>query len=226
MKSTPYTLIFGLTADPIHKGHEQVILNSFSFAKTQNIKIKEFLLVPTYHPNLIANKQQPRTAFHHRFKMCELVTKKLENQFNYPVYVTDIEQKLFNTNQQKSYSYDTLNAIKAKHKLFVLSADHFTGRWPKFRKWYKWQKLLKENGLLIHQRPGHSINMRFIAQLKTINPTIFVVSQLPQIKISSTQLRSDLRKNSSLVALDLLKLIDESVLEYINNKHIYPEAKP
>ncbi len=222
MSKTQYTLVFGLTADPIHKGHEQVILNSFIFADQHKLSIKKFLLVPTYQPNLIANKQQPTTSFEHRFRMCELVATEVRNKFNYPVYTIDIEKKLFEKTNQKSYSYDTLHGIEAKHKLFVLSADHFAGRWPKFRKWHNWQQLVKENGLLIHQRPGHGINANFIRQLKDINPAVYVVTGLPSFDVSSTQLRAELSKDTALCGDDG---VSHSVLKYIENQNIYSHQK-
>lgn len=212
-----YTLTFGLTADPIHKGHEQVIINSFEYANTQGLEIDQFLLIPTHQPNLIANKKQPRTAFVHRHKMCELAASSIRNNFNFNVYVTDIEKYLFSRNGHISYSYDTLKALDKPHMLFVLSADHFAGRWPKFRKWYKWQELVKENGLLIHQRPGHGINLSFIKTLQEINEEVFVVKNLPQVKISSTEIRKKLNAGRTISP----DHISTPVAQYINNNQLY-----
>lgn len=219
MSKKKHTLLFGLTADPIHKGHEQVILNSFKYAQKQNINIEQFLLVPTYQPNLIVDKKQPQTAFKHRFNMCELVAESIRKGFNFPIYITDIEKQLFDLNGVKSYSYDTLRATEVKHKLFVLSADHFAGRWPKFRKWHKWQELVKENGLLIHQRPGHGINSNFIKQLKEMNSDVFVVKDMPQIDISSTQLRAQLKSKQPVEQNKL----SNNVYSYINKHYLYSE---
>ncbi len=213
---TAYTLVFGLTADPIHKGHKQVIINSFAYARMHGIEINKFLLVPTYQPNLIAGKQQPRTAYQHRYRMCELVTNEMIKYFNYPVEVSDIEKQLYLKSNKKSYSYDTLKAISDHNKLFVLSADHFAGRWPKFRKWHRWQTLVKENGLLIHQRPGHGINATFIQQLKTINPAIHLVKNLPAVDVSSTQIRQTINTNAKQN-----QLIDEAVYQYIKQYGMY-----
>jgi len=217
MTNKSYTLIFGLTADPIHKGHEQVILNSFAYAKQQAISIERFMLIPSYAPNLIADKLQPKTAFEHRYMMCQMTSENIINKFNYPVYVSDIEKQLFYQNQQKSYSYKTLHAIKDRHKLFVLSADHFAGRWPKFRKWFHWQDLVKENGLLIHQRPGHGINLSFIEQLKQINPNVYVVTGLPSIEVSSTQIRTKLSMQQPISS----KFIATSIRNYCVDNGLY-----
>ncbi len=217
MEEPVHTLVFGLTADPIHKGHEQVIINSFNYAKNQGIGIKAFLLVPTYQPNLIAGKQQPRTPFKHRLKMCELIAEEMKKQFNYPVYITDIEKTLYDLNKKKSYSHDTLKAIEEKNKLFVLSADHFAGRWPKFRKWHRWQDLVKANGLLIHQRPGHGINARFIEQLRGINPAVFVVKGLPSVDVSSTQIRNYVLTQSA----EYHPLVSPVIHTFIQRHHLY-----
>ncbi len=217
MSNIAYTLVFGLTADPIHKGHQQVILNSFTYAINNDLAINKFIMVPTYLPNLIANKLQPRTAFKHRYKMCQLLANEVINKFNYPVYVTDIEKQLFIKNKDISYSYETLAAIEGQHKLFVLSADHFAGRWPKFRKWHQWQQIVKDNGLLIHQRPGHGINLSFIQGLRKTSKHIYVVEGLPSIEVSSTEIRTKLNLNKSLKD----GLISEEIKNYCSANNLY-----
>ncbi|TDR17501.1 nicotinate-nicotinamide nucleotide adenylyltransferase [Marinicella litoralis] len=215
-----HTLVFGLTADPIHQGHKQVILNSFTFAKQQNLSLEKFLLVPTYQPNLIADKQRPRTAFNHRLEMCELVANEIIKRYKYPVYVSDIEKQLFLKFNNKSFSFETLQAISAPHKLFVLSADHFAGRWPKFRKWLNWKQLVEANGLMIHQRPGHGINHGFINRLRDINSDVFVVKDLPTIEISSTLLRAELIKHEKPDD----SYLSERVFKYIQKHSIYAKS--
>lgn len=216
-----YTLVFGLTADPIHKGHEQVIHNSYSFAKLNGIEIAEFLLLPTYQPNLIAQKKEPRTAFKHRFAMCEIVAEEMNRQFGYQVHVNGIEKQLFEQTGRKSYSFDTLKALDRPNQLFVLSADHFTGRWPKFRKWYCWQDLITQNGLLVHPRPGHRINQSFIEQLQTENPDIFTVEGFASVEVSSTLIRHQLANNVS----PSHEHINKAILGYIEENNLYQPLK-
>lgn len=190
MTDNSFHLIFGITADPPHKGHEQVILNSYEFMRNSGLKVEQFDLIPTFDPNLIAGKRQPTADFEQRMSMCQLIAEDLNKIHGFNVQVNDIERFLALATHKKSYSYETLKAIKHPNKLFVLSADHFAGRWPKFRKWHEWRNLVKENGLLIHQRPGHKINQSFINQLKAINPNIFVANGYPAVDVSSTFLRS------------------------------------
>jgi nicotinate (nicotinamide) nucleotide adenylyltransferase len=212
-----FTLVFGLTADPPHRGHEQVIRNSFSWAQAQSLSIDRFVLVPTYQPNLIADKQQPRTPFKHRMQMCQLLARELAMALNSSIEVSDIERLLHQASGQKSYSFETLKHIQAEHRLFVLSADHFGGRWPKFRKWHQWQQLVKDNGLLIHQRPGHTINHSFIRQLRDLNPHVYVVTGLPSVEVSSTHLRHILFQRKEPHDA----LLNPIIFNYLKKHHLY-----
>ena len=220
MAETAYTLVFGLTADPIHKGHQQVILNSFAYAEKNQLKIKEFILVPTYQPNLIAGKSQPRTPFKHRLAMCQVLAQELQQQRQLPITTSAIEAQLFKQHPDqnyKSYSYDTLKALAYEDVLFVLSADHFAGRWPKFRKWHQWQSLVQTFGLMIHQRPGHRINTAFVNQLQSLNQRVYVVTDLPDFATSSTHIRNNLKNLPVQVQKDL----PTGVWRYINKHHLY-----
>ncbi|WP_154223376.1 nicotinate-nicotinamide nucleotide adenylyltransferase [Marinicella rhabdoformis] len=198
MTDSSFYLVFGLTADPPHKGHEQVIVNSHVFMQHAGLKVKQFDLIPTFNPNLIAGKHQPTADFEQRMTMCQLIADDLNKIHGFNVQVNDIERFLALATHKKSYSYETLKAINHPNKLFVLSADHFAGRWPKFRKWHEWQNLVKENGLLIHQRPRNKINQSFINQLKATNPNIFVAKGYPVVDVSSTLIRNALKRKDDI----------------------------
>ena len=219
MASKTYSIIFGLTADPIHKGHEQAIISGVDYCRDQEIEIEQFLLVPVYQPNLIADKKAPEQ----RFKMCDLVAQRLSRQLDCIIEVSSIEKQLVESTAEKNYSFKTVKRLvdevpvsagMAKW-LFMVSADHFCGRWPKFRQWYKWQELLQLCGLLINQRPGNSVNQSFIRQLKSINDTIFVVERDAVVAVSSSALRS----NPAL--LNNTKLVAEDIVEYIQQQSLY-----
>ncbi len=212
-----FYLIFGLTADPPHKGHEQVIINSHEFMHKAGFEVSQFDLVPTFEPNLIAGKRQPVADFEQRMAMCQIIADDLNQNKKYNVRVNEIERFLAFATHQKSYSYQTLKAIDHPNKLFVLSADHFAGRWPKFRKWHKWQALIKENGLLIHQRPGHRINNSFIQQLQSTNTHVYIVKDFPEVAVSSTFIR----KNFSQSMRGNQQILSQNVIDFIAQHEIY-----
>lgn len=205
-------LIFGLTADPPHLGHEQVIINSYHFMRSAQQAIAQFDLVPSYHAHLIAGKKGPQASFQQRMLMCQIIARRLIQQHGFNIHVSAVEKELHHQNGGQNYTIDTLDAIESNHKFFVLSADHFAGRWPKFRKWYQWKNLVKNNGLLIHQRPGHRINKRFIDQLKQLNKNIHIVIGHKDVAISSTQLRQDFKSQQHHVSDDIRAYIEQEKL--------------
>jgi len=192
-----FTVVFGLTADPIHLGHEQAIINGIGYCRKFDLEIKQFLLMPVYHPNLIVGKNGPVAGFKQRFDMCNIVANRLSEKLNCLIMTSDKEKQCAEISGEKNYSFNTIeffakqqnNLQERNNLLFMVSADHFQGRWPKFRKWHKWKELLNHTGLLINQRPGHKINLKFIQKLKRINPEIYIVESEKSVDISSSAIR-------------------------------------
>jgi len=189
-KDSSITWVYGLTADPIHRGHEQVIKNTLSKARGLGLKTARVILVPTYRPNLIGDKSAPTASFEQRLDMCQMVAKELSRELNTDITVSDIEEKIHT--DQPSYTYDTLTALSQNHTnlILIISSDHAHGHAPKFRQWHRWQDLINDFGLMIHERPGQPINDCFIEHLKEHNPNVYVAKNQPTIDISSSRLRN------------------------------------
>ncbi len=206
-----FSIVFGLTADPIHKGHEQALINGIDFLRDRGSVISKVLLVPVYFPNLIAEKKSPVATFQQRLTMCDIVAKRLSKKCDCEITASTIEKQLFEQKEKKSYSYNTIKALNLNHCLFMVSADHFEGRWPKFRKWHKWREILSLSGLLINQRPGHNVNERFINELKTLNKNVFVVNDCRQVNTSSSSLRK-MACSSNQLSTDIKNYIHQNNL--------------
>ena len=251
MNKDKFLIIFGLTADPIHLGHEQAIINGIDYCRSNGIYIEQFLLMPVYQPNLIGNKNAPVVSYEHRFSMCEMVAERLSIQLDCVIKVSHIEKELAERTGEKNYSFNTIRALNIDassinewipafagmteeetgmteketglmdqvagmtNLLFMVSADHFGGRWPKFRKWYKWREILRYSGLLINQRSGNRINDSFIRELRQINSEVFVVQNSDVIDVSSSRIRRQLGANQAV------ELLAPDVLNYIKEHSLY-----
>jgi len=213
--SYTYTVIFGLTGDPIHKGHEQAIINGVHYLRECGFEIENFILIPVFQPNLIAGKKLPLASFDERIEMCKMVTKRLSAQLDCKMVVSEIEKQMAQNKCERSYSLNTIKQLDLPNSLFMVSADHFQGRWPKFRKWFGWQEILKYSGLLINQRPGHKINNAFIDQLKNINPEIYIVEKGTSVDTSSTNIRTNFYSS------DMVPYLSCDIIEYIKRNDLY-----
>lgn|SRR5690554_6080101 len=216
-KQTRITWVYGLTADPVHRGHEQVVNNTLSKAQKLGLKTSEFILVPTYQPNLIADKNAPIATFEQRLDMCRLVAKDLSPKLKTDITVSDIEETIHT--DKPSYTYDTLDALSKDHDnlILVISSDHAHGHAPKFRQWHRWQDLINRFGLMVHERPGHPINDCFIEHLKEHNPNVYVAKNQPTIDISSSRLRNAYAYGADVSSQHINPVVDN----YIKNFELY-----
>ena len=213
--SHAYTVIFGLTADPIHKGHEQAIINGVQYLREKGFDIENFILIPVFQPNLIAGKKSPYSDFNKRYEMCELVATKLSSQLSCNIVVSNIEKRIAEKTGENNYSLNTLKELNLQNVLFMVSADHFQGRWPKFRKWFGWQEILKFSGLLINQRPGHKINKAFIDRLNDINSEVHIVEKGTSVDTSSTVIRN------SFYHSEMGPYLSSEIIKYIKSNGLY-----
>lgn len=211
------TWVYGLTADPIHRGQEQVIKNTLMKADELNLNTAGFILIPTYQPNLIADKTAPIAAFDHRLAMCELVAGDLSRKLSTDIKTSDVEQRIHSG--QPSYTYDTLSALSHEHEnlVLIISSDHAHGHAPKFRQWHRWQDLINQFGLMIHERPGYPLNDCFISHLKEYNQHVFVSKNLTSIDISSSRLRQAYAYRAE--ASD--KYVNPAVDRFIRSQKLY-----
>jgi nicotinate (nicotinamide) nucleotide adenylyltransferase len=177
--------------------------------------IKEFVLIPVFQPNLIANKKSPKAHFNHRVDMCKIIATKLSGQLEYKIIVSEIEQQIAINTGQNNFSLNTIKHLNKKNSLFMVSADHFKGRWPKFRKWFGWKEILKHSGLLINQRPGHKINKNFIKQLREINPDVYLVESHTSVNTSSSQIRD------TFYTSNMESHLSKEVIDFINIQNLY-----
>ncbi|GAA4808938.1 putative nicotinate-nucleotide adenylyltransferase [Marinicella pacifica] len=216
-KQTDISWVYGLTADPIHRGHEQVIKNTLEKAEELGLETSSFILVPTYRPNLIADKSAPIASFEQRFDMCQLVAKDLSRELKTDITVSDIEKTI--SRDEPSYTYNTLDALSKNHDnlILIISSDHAHGHAPKFRQWHRWQDLINRFGLMVHERPGHPINDCFIEHLKEHNPYVYVTKNQPAIDISSSRLRQVYAYGAEASE----KHINPAVDSYIKNFELY-----
>ena len=213
-KQTDISWVYGLTADPIHRGHEQVIKNTLNKAEEMGLETSSFILIPTYRPNLIADKSAPIASFEQRFDMCRLVAKDLSRKLNTDITVSDIEKTIHS--DKPSYTYNTLDALAKDHDnlILIISSDHAHGHAPKFRQWHRWQDLINRFGLMVHERPGHPINDCFIEHLKEHNPNVYVTKNQPTIDISSSRLRNAYSYGADVSEAHINPAVDDYITKY------------
>ena len=216
--SKPLSLVFGLSADPVHIGHEKALSTAISYLQAQQ-RLSEVIIVPVYAPNLIAGKQGPQARYTQRLWMCQLLARQLRKQHGAEITVSRIEERNYLLDHRLSYTYDTLHSLKKTRLGLLVNADHFCGPKPKFEQWYRWQDIVSEFELLICQRPGYEINSDFISHLQDNKDGRIHVLPDTMPDVSSTLIRKTFKENPQ--DLVLKSLLNKKIHQYILKNRIY-----
>lgn len=177
--------IYGLSADPLHKGHLEII-------KYLSEHFDKVIVVPTTVRYYKKNIQM--FSFNERF---ETVKRKCECFKN--VEVDDIER-----NAPDSWRYiDTLRKLSSgRIKKSLDEYQYYTvmgsDSWQNFTTWESYEEILKRSKILVFKRPGYEDNFPDL-------PFEYVDMN---VDISSTEIREKMRKSFEEFLFD--DILDES----------------
>ena len=177
--------IYGLSADPLHKGHLEII-------KYLSEHFDKVIVVPTTVRYYKKNIQM--FSFNERF---ETVKKKCECFKN--VEVDDIER-----NAPDSWRYiDTLRKLSSGKIVESLDECQYytvmgSDSWQNFTTWESYEEILKRSKILVFKRPGYEDNFPDL-------PFEYVDMN---VDISSTEIREKMRKSFEEFLFD--DILDES----------------
>ena len=164
--------IYGLSADPLHKGHLEII-------KYLSEHFDKVIVVPTTVRYYKKNIQM--FSFNERF---ETVKRKCECFKN--VEVDDIER-----NAPDSWRYiDTLRKLSSGKIVKSLDECQYytvmgSDSWQNFTTWESYEEILKRSKILVFKRPGYEDNFPDL-------PFEYVDMN---VDISSTEIREKMRKS-------------------------------
>ena len=177
--------IYGLSADPLHKGHLEII-------KYLSEHFDKVIVVPTTVRYYKKNIQM--FSFNERF---ETVKRKCECFKN--VEVDDIER-----NAPDSWRYiDTLRKLSSGRIMKSLDEYQYytvmgSDSWQNFTTWESYEEILKRSKILVFKRPGYEDNFPDL-------PFEYVDMN---VDISSTEIREKMRKSFEDFLFD--DILDES----------------
>lgn len=189
--------IFGGTFDPPHLGHMRLIENI-----RKEIKPDKIIIIPAYVSPFKA-EQNGITPARARLKMCELAFGA-END----IEISDIEI----ARGGNSYSYDTVMQLRSENPdddfYLIVGSDQLLS----FRKWYKFDELLKSCTLVTLSRL-EKIGKEFATEVDSLRKefaaNIILLNDMP-IEVSSTQVRGG-----------RVDMVCPAVADYIRANHLY-----
>lgn len=159
----------------------------------KNIFVDEVWYVPTG----VHDFQKNMTAAGHRIAMLKFLLRP-----SVKIETCEIHR------QGVSHTYDTLSQLSQVHPdknfSFLIGSDNLR----KFHLWDKYQELLARFKVYVYPRQGFDFKPLY----KNMHP----LTDVPQMDISSTKVRTSIKQG-----IDVKKMLNEEVYNYIDNNQLY-----
>ena len=207
--------IFGGTFDPVHIAHYEIV----KYFVDNNI-VDEVWILPSYespHKDIDTKK-----SFDDRVNMLKLAFKDMKN-----VIISTFEEEYYKTINDKTYTYEVLNAIKCKYPDYILNFIVGFDSIKNINTWHNYKDLLRDYKFYIFNREDEELKTKEdkIDYLNNLGKNfgvnfIYEMFDIPITDISSTQIR-DYFKNYNDNKDIINKYLEKSVIEYILNKKLY-----
>jgi nicotinate (nicotinamide) nucleotide adenylyltransferase len=223
-----YALIYGLSANPVHQGHIDLVTGALDNLLNLGYDVAQTVIIPVYRRNPVGNiKDDLPETFEQRMKMCEIAAQEVLSTYpDIPISVSRVEAHLAKKSIAPNYTAETLTYLKSTvltglDLIFLIGSGIVSGKNPEFSQWHKTDTILKVTRLAVCPRPGFPINLPYINAL-TLNGGHFIL--LDNVKtpgISSTVLRERLQRGENPIALAEEGLIPLSIAQYLNEQELY-----
>lgn len=175
--------VYGGSFNPFHKGHKAIIEHLISLEDIDKI----YLMVSPVNPFKEGIEQ---ASAEERLKAVQKIAE--ENNWN-KVLVSDIELKM----PAPHYTISTLRALQSMEPQNRFSLAIGADNLEAIRRWKDYNTLLTEFGIRVFPRKGVDCQKEMEELLKE-NPEYKIeIMDMPQIDISSTEIRNSLKEGKS-----------------------------
>lgn len=228
-----YQLVFGLSADPIHVGHVEMVTQSARALGRRGYCITEVLLIPVYrrNPTGISKERIPGT-YGHRLAMCALAATEIAGRLGPHgglVRASEVEGELARGRSTPNYTAETLALLKTRSGpqiglIFLMSGELVSGPDPQFGHWYRPEEILRHAALAICPRPGYVANYGFIAHLVERGAQVIMLDEVSTPEISASTIRDLLHAGTTPGDLARQGLLTPAVAAYLEIHKVYDTA--
>ena len=225
MASKKIKLVFGTSADPIHEGHVELLVDAAQALTARGYQVAEIVLMPVYRHHSVQDsvKRSLPLSYDDRFALCQLAATEIEDALKGSlarVSVSDLEKELVWQNSRPNFTAETMKTMRKQTEAgtelaFLIGADSFSGERPNFSLWYRWQELIQNVIFVLSPREGYPPNRDFIQNLSEQGGKIVYLDEIKVLDISSAQIRKRLEAGEEPESLMREGLLSKAVADYI-----------
>lgn len=223
-------LIYGLSANPVHQGHVDMMAQAFAALRRLSKTIRQAVFVPVYRRNPVGPRKAglPET-YEHRFAMCQLAAEMVAERLAVGkdrVVVSRVEARLAQDRESPNYTAETLGALQREVEgrfelAFLISSELVSGEDPEFGRWHQVDLILERATLVICPRPDYPPNLDFMQSLRERDGRIFWLRDVRTTEVAATDLRARLAHGEDPRTLADEGLLPLPIADYLRQHPIY-----
>ncbi|HSH02314.1 MAG TPA: hypothetical protein VLL52_07325 [Anaerolineae bacterium] len=221
-------LLFGLSANPPHEGHRQLLVAVVGALAARGVPLAELVLMPVYqrHQTGDIDKGALSANYEERVAWCwglaEAVAEEIDAD-GVLIGVSQLERGLALARGGPNYTVETLAHLQAEgptDQWFVLlSSDLVSGAEPEIGRWYETTRLPQLATVVVCVRPGYPVNERFLAEwggngryllLDDLPPLPAIASRALRARLAAGECGADLAR-AGLVPWAVAQRMDEAL---------------
>ncbi|HEX8681191.1 MAG TPA: nicotinate-nicotinamide nucleotide adenylyltransferase [Ardenticatenaceae bacterium] len=231
--SQPYVLVYGLSANPIHQAHVNLLVDATRALLARGYNVVRVLLIPVYRRNPVGSTSKGNLpeSYEHRLAMSQLAAQEIARALNgqvESVEVSRIEEQLAKSSTTPNYTVQTLSVLQEGSPglgwIFLMSSDLVSGEKPEFGRWYQPDRLVQLATIALAPRPGYDRNEAFLEQYEQKGGRFVYLNELSPPEISATAIRERLQAGEDPLVLSEEGLLLEPVAAYIREHSLYNSA--
>ena len=230
MNKEEIKLIFGTSADPIHQGHVELVVDATKALIERGWKVAEVVLLPVFRHHNISDgvKRSLTLTFEHRFAMCQIAADEIRillEGFVPEVSVSDLERELVWKINRPNFTAETMEVLRNRttpdiELAFLIGADSFVGEQPAFAQWFCWENLIEDVMLVVSPRKGFDPNEQFLQHITELGGKVVYLQEIDVLDISSSEIRVRLEEGADPVALAAEGLLSPGLAAYLAENDI------
>jgi nicotinic acid mononucleotide adenylyltransferase len=221
-----FTLFYGLSADPVHQGHVDLVTAAVTELHDRGYDVAEVLLVPVYRRNPVG--EQPKSGlpvtYEDRVQMTALAAGVMSERLAgtcgaVTISVSLAARELAVRSGAPNYDLETLRYVQkeaAGELLYLMSAELVSGPDPEFARWRQPAELARIATVAIAPRPGYPPNMNFLKLLTAEGGRFIFLNSVVTMDISSSQVRERLIAGADPQVLAREGAIPAAVADFIS----------
>jgi nicotinate (nicotinamide) nucleotide adenylyltransferase len=221
-----YCLVYGLSADPIHRAHGDLLSDAIGALIKRAYAITRVLIVPVHRRNLPKHDQP--APYEQRLAMCQIAAQEVGRRvapLGVKVEVSRIEAELAAKSDRPNYTVDTLAALQRADPsvglIFLMSSDLVSGDEPEFARWHRPDEIVRLALIAVVMRPGYSPNEALLRKFSPYGDAFVVLEEIRPDDMSGRDIRARLASGEDPAKLAEEGLLLPGVAEYILGHKLY-----